>query len=95
MLHIVTNNQARDLLYWWELALQEQAEFDYLDDPEEYGNMFFRYKGECYDLGEFSRVDKTSNLQGWQYCHNDSFFSGILVKFPEDGDRAIVGWFYS
>ena len=56
---------------------------------------FFRYRGELYDLSEFVRIvpqggdggpfahyDHTGELSGWDGIRTDSFFSGIVVRYP-------------
>lgn len=108
---IITNNVPRDLLDCYELTAKEREKFDYLDwDEIEQGanpTQFFRYKGEVYDLGEFQGTREwvgynAPDFKGWHGYQSDSFFSGILVKYPEtddhrelDWERVIVGRYYS
>ena len=92
---IITNNHPRPIVYGWELSDSERQEFDYYDADELDCAMFFRYKGEIYDLGEFMCVDR-GPFTGWDGYSSDSFFSGILVKYPEhDNDHVMVGWYVS
>jgi len=98
---IITNNVPREVIREYELTEKERKEFDYLGED---GGYFFRYKGEVYDLGEFTT---TSGLDGtfdlWDGYHSDTFFSGILVRYPRtdrgtfdsDNDTIIVGRYYS
>lgn len=98
---ITTNNQIRPILHWWELTEKEKKEFDYLDTENERDfSSFFRYKGQVYDLGEFMRVGNIPEFKGWDGYASDSFFSGVLVKYPVDEwgsmeEGIIVGWYYS
>ena len=90
---IRTNNVPREVLNRWELTPEESAEFDYLGDDE---GSFFRYRGDVYDLGEFSRIiaPGAESLhpmecaepasQGWDGYVSDSFFSGMLVRWARD-----------
>lgn len=100
-MNIVTNNQVRDILYWFQLTDREQSEFDYLDtETMRESASFFRYKNNVYDLGEFMRAEKIPEFEGWDGYSSDSFFSGILVKYPKDewgyiDDGVIVGHYYS
>lgn len=104
-LTIRTNNAPRDVVYFWELTTKEQAEFDYLDTEDAQSSAsFFRYKGNVYDLGEFMRcpTSDASNPQmrdagfhTWDGYSNDSFFSGIVVRYVQDNERVIVGQFFS
>ena len=85
---IVTNNVPRDLLLWDELTLKEQEYWDELLSDKS-GLSFFRYNGNCEFLGDFTYVDKLltdscPEFKGWDGIHPDSFFSGLLVKYPRE-----------
>jgi len=100
---IITNNHARDPLYWHELTDKERAKFDYYteerlsqEDPE-----FVRYKGEIYDLNdvEMIRGYQPEEFRDWDGIVTETFFSGILFKFIQYGseeERAVVcGRYYT
>jgi hypothetical protein len=98
---IVTNNVPRDIVNGYELTSAERADFDFIDWSDvEAGNVspeFFRYKGELYYLESEGRP---RFAPGWDGYLSDSFFSGILFRFPvEDGrpdyERIIVGRYYA
>lgn len=93
---VITNNVPRDVLWGLELSEKERAEFDYLNPDELDYATFFRYKGEVYDLGEFMRIDEpvSSIFKGWDGYSSDSFFSGVLVRYVDDG-QIVVGRYYS
>lgn len=101
---IRTNNVPRDVIDAWSLTPDERKEFDYLDwQAIEEGRdsaSFFRYRGELYDLGEFSRITppgsrimhpmecQNPDFQGWDEYQSDSFFSGMLIRYyREPGAR--------
>lgn len=93
---VICNKGRREVIYGFELSPAEQAEFDYLDWTSEDGSgpsgEFFRYKGQLYDLGEFSRIEnQAGELNGWDGYKSDSFFSGLVVRYVEHGERVIVG----
>lgn len=90
---IITNNVPRNCISWHELTPAEQHEFEYLETAAEqdYAS-FFRYRGNVYDFGEFLRIDPPSYWDGYL---SDSFFSGILIRLVDDGDRVVVGMFIS
>ena len=44
-LKIITNNQRRELLYYWELHQKEKDEFDWIEDGTKESYIFFRYRG--------------------------------------------------
>jgi hypothetical protein len=69
------------------------------DDKEQWLNesyRFFRYRGNIYDCYEFSRIIPVGSkichpteysgeeLQGWDGYMSDSYFSGIVIKYPTD-----------
>ena len=114
-IRITTNNVRREVLYPWQLCHAELKEFDYLiDAPDnadnatlealwyDSGATFFRYRGELYDIGEFSRVIAPGAerfhpmecaepaFQGWDGYQSDSFFSGLLIKYL-DSESVVVG----
>lgn len=88
---VITNNHPRNIIDAWELTPTEQAEFDYLDWPRimagEDSASFFRYRGELYDLGEFTR----GGCKGWDGSKADSFFSGIVIRLVDNNERIVVG----
>ena len=104
-LKIISNHHKREILYWNELLDKEKLEFDWIidnnDDPFDFS--FFRYKDNVYCLSDFMRIDKYAPFPNyWNGYSSDSFFSGILIKYPytddnefDDTDFIIVGWYYS
>lgn len=88
---IITNNQYRELLNWWDLTEKEQNELkDSYDNVTE--SQFFRYKNQIYDLSNFMR---SSHFKGWDGYAADSFFSGLLIKFSYCDDAVKVGLYLS
>lgn len=110
---IKTNNQARDVLYAWQLTDKERKEFDYIEniDSPDCSASFVRYKGQVYDLGEFSLImpgdykgalhpitlrDTENNFVGWNGYQSDSYFSGLVIKYTDDYcESVIIGRYYS
>lgn len=101
---ITTNNVPRDIVNGWELTPSERKEFDFLDwEAIEDGRdsaEFFRYRGQLYFLESEGRPEFAP---GWHGYLSDSFFSGIVYKFPlqdysdteHDYERIIVGTYYA
>ena len=96
---IISNYHRRDILYWHELTDQEREEFDWIKEDE---HTFFRFKDWAYCLSDFMRTDGFgSPFASWDGYSNDTFFSGVLVKYPVeewgdiDTDHVIVGWYLS
>jgi len=99
-LKITTNNVPRPIINAWELTPSERKEFDYYDwdkiDGGSQSATFIRYKGELYDLGDFSATDYMGMFSRWHGIMSDSFFSGLVIRYPysndyEFGDYVIVG----
>ena len=86
---IVTNNQPRDILTWYDLTPAERKEFDYLEDGE---GSFFRYKGWVYDLGNAMRIE---GVEDWHGYYSGTAFCGVLVKISSDCETVIVGSYFS
>lgn len=98
-LTIITNNVPRPIVEAWELSVKEQDEFDYLDwDAIKKGEdsaTFVRYKDELIDLGDLERAGLYNIFPDWDAYRSDTFFSGILIKFVDDGEQVIMGRYYS
>lgn len=100
-LHIISNYHARDILRWGQLTGEEQEEFDWIEEEQQNEHEFFRYKQSAYCLADFMRIANhpDEEFSSWDGYSNDTFFSGILVKYPSDEwgnieDGIIVGWYY-
>ncbi len=95
-LNIVTNNVPREIIYGFELPASKRKDFDYIESDEDFNNnQFVKYLGHYYDVGEFMRIEKNSDLKDWDGYSSDSYFSGTLIKFCEDNDYVIMGRYYS
>lgn len=93
---IRTNNKPRPLIYGFELTDDDRREFDYITSDEFDTHEFFRYRGVLYDPCEFMRLPKESNLaKKWQGYRADSYFSGVLIRYTEDCESVVVGFWYS
>jgi hypothetical protein len=103
---IRTNNVPRDIIDAWELSADERAEFDYIDwpavDDGRESASFFRYRGELYDLGEFSAdygitrgAGLPAHLSRWDAYQSDTFFSATVIRYCDDFERVVVGRVFS
>jgi len=95
-LTVITNHQPRHLLRFDELTKKEKENFDYDTSESE----FVRYKGQVYDVfQEFQRVPYSNENRWfksgyWDGILNDTFFSGVLIKFCDDYDSVILGRYF-
>jgi hypothetical protein len=105
-LQVVTNHVPRDVIDAYQLTPKEREEFDYLDwSAIEEGSesaSFFRYRGQLYDLGEFSSdygITRGSGLPAalskWDGYQSESFFHAIVVRYVDNCERVIVGMVFS
>lgn len=99
---IKCNNVPRDVLHWYDLTEKERKEFDYLEsESSQQDATFFRYKGNVYDLGEYTSMNKSvaphPQRPGWERFDgyaSDSFFSGTLIRYVDDYERVIVATYF-
>ena len=95
-LNIVTNNVPREIIYGFELPASKRKDFDYIESDEDFNNnQFVKYLGHYYDVGEFMRIEKNSDLKDWDGYSSDTYFSGTLIKICEDNDYVIMGQYFS
>ena len=83
-MRVITNNQPRFTISWFDLTTAEQSEFDYCDDCDD----FIRYRGELIPLCDFMRAP--DSMDPWQGYRADSYFSAVVVRFPEDDCETVV-----
>lgn len=94
---IRTNRKWRDFTYRSDVPEKVLADqFDY-QDAEAVSDGFFRYLGTWYHTDQFMRFESAgdSPLKDWHGYAGDSFFSGVVIRIHEDGDRYQVGRYYS
>ena len=98
---IRTNHHEYRLWSFHDLPKKWQKWFDYIDEDEKHSARFFKYLRTWYDLQEFMRLGvrnfNDDQFKRWDGYKGDSFFSGILIKFPKenyDYDTVIVGRYY-
>lgn len=91
--NIITNNQPRLCLDWNELTEKEKEQWRGDINPDDAGS-FVRYKDHCYWLdGEFMVMTDMTHYPEWHGVLQDTYFSGILMKFVDD-DSVIMGRYY-
>lgn len=96
-LTIRTNNVPRDIIYYNDLTKFEQQEV--IDNYGTSGcNSWsgFRFKGFLYNLDDFTTTAYTSgDLKDWQAVYCESAFSGVLIKLVDNGERVVVGMYFT
>lgn len=99
-MQIITNNQYRPLLEWYELTDKEQADFTY-DGAEE--GSYFKYKGDIHALADYpvfgsawiAPLEPDSPFLGWDAAAHDTYFSGTCIKVSDCGEAVVVGTYCS
>lgn len=101
-LTIKTNNQPRELLARFELPAKAQEDFDYMTDDDACSPRIVKYRGQYYDVNEFTRTphdevarQNLNSLANWDGYQSDSYFSGIVLRYVDDCERVVVGTYYS
>ena len=90
---IMTNNKPRQTICGYQLTDKQKQDFDYIEDIDNHD--FVIYKNNVIDINEFMRIDEDSkHFRGWHGYSSDSYFSGTLIKYCEDTDYIIMGWYY-
>lgn len=94
-MRVITNRVPRELIYGCELTNKERAEFDFLLPEEIDCDLFFRYRGYTYYLGNFMRHENMI-IDGieWHGSQGDNYFAGTLVHLCGDHEHVIVGRYY-
>jgi len=92
---VITNRIPRPIINGCELSEKERAEFDFLKEDEIDCEIFFRYRGDVYYLGNFMRYGVELDGIKWDGAQGDNYFSGTLVCICPDHEHVIVGRYYS
>jgi hypothetical protein len=88
---IKTNHQPRPVIFFSEIPEAIRVnEFNYYTEKD-YVGCFFKYKGCYYDVLQFVRLNKNSSFTGWDGIMNQSFFSGLLLKWCNNPDYVVIG----
>ena len=90
---IQTDSKWKFFLYGNEVPRRVYTGFDYLDEDERSGG-WLRYRKKWYHISEFMRC-QGDQFGAWHGYLGDSFFSGALIKVSSDGERYMIGTYYS
>lgn len=94
---IKTNHQWRQFVYRYDVPASVLADqFSHLG--EESSDGFFCYRGQWYHTSDFMCTDAPNSplaLLGFDGYVSDTYFSGVLIKFANDGVRYQIATFFS
>lgn len=73
---------------WHDLPAKFKKYYDYLSEEEQCDSVFFKYRGWWYNLNDFMNLryncSPIPEFKGWDGYTNDTYFSGVLVKWYVD-----------
>lgn len=108
MFNFVTNGHARPIVYAYELTPREIASAgmtpDEVRQESENGTAYVRYRGNVIPVNDFSAswgMSRESGLPsefaGWHGYLSDSYFSGLVIRFPDESDTdfVVIGRFWA
>ncbi len=91
---IKTDHKWKNFKYGYELPKGQRHWFDYLDDID--SGTFIQYRGHWYSLDQFMQLDSKCPIVGnWDGVHNDSYFSGVLIRISEDCEQYQIATYIS
>jgi hypothetical protein len=102
-LTIRSNYHVRELVSYADLPDDAKPDFDYMltsdiiTEDDLYTPRFVLYLGSWYDTSD---TDGSWNgmpavFRGWHTYISDSFFSGVLFRFPDfDDDTVVIGRYW-
>jgi hypothetical protein len=91
---IKSNHQWRDLVYRADVPAKVLADrFSHLSEDDADG--FFQYRGWWYHVSDFIRCEGVPELNAWHGYAGDSYFSGVVMSLSRDGERYMVGTYFS
>lgn len=107
-LTIRTNHHWREFVYVWDVPESViRDEFDwmyrndgrtfeqFMEDPGDYLDGFFCYRGIWYHISDFMRpYGRDSIFSEWDGYHGDSYFSGVLIRLSDDCETFQVATYF-
>lgn len=92
---IKTNNQFRFLVNGYDLTEKQRKEFSQYDEKELDAAYFFEYKGQLYDVADFTKIEQgDTDFSEWDAVLGTSYFDGVLIKMSGCSEKVKVGRFY-
>ena len=88
---IRTDHKWHAFKYFMDLTEKQKAELDWIDDD---CAPVLVYKGWPFALDQFMRIEHSSELKDWHGIHNDTFFSGVLIRLSDDGEKYQIATYF-
>ena len=99
---LITNYHWRSPLYWWELTSAQQVwvqrEHDWLSSSDTSSfeeETYIPFKGWIHTLSEFMWIGKNMPewMQEWHGYTNDTYFSGLVIRYDDDNEFVQIATF--
>ena len=92
---IISNYHLRETQYFYELSDKDQtiveSQYDWMDKEELDESQFFKYRDSWYSFCDFMSLhnkvycpNPPDFMVGWDGYLTDSFFSGVLICYPQN-----------
>lgn len=83
-----------ELVTFYDLSDTEQSELNDYDGYQD--SSFFRFNGRVNDLNDFMRLEGNFNaaFEGYNAYHNDTYFSGTIIRLSDCGDSVTAAYYY-
>ena len=95
MLEINTDNKWKQLRYGYEVEKRKDfKDYDWMEEDEKHDGWII-YRRRLYHLSDFMRIENIPEFSGWDGYLSDTFFSGVLIKLSDDGERYKIGTYCS
>ena len=91
MLEIKTDHKWKQFKYGYDVEKRKDYKYyDWMDENDK-GDGWIIYHRRLYHISDFMRIENIPEFSGWNGYHSDSFFSGVLIKLSDDGERYKIG----
>jgi len=98
-IRIITNNHWYKIMSGYELSDKQKRIMNYIKDIDDEIDCFFIYRGTLYYTGDFMNLHNKiyepippAEFNGYDGYSSDSFFSGVLVRYPKQDDYEHEGY---
>ncbi len=97
---IITDHKWKDFKYAYDVPQSVLEDYDHLDDN---ADGWINYRRCWYHLSDFMDLHNKVHMPaespfktlGYDGVHNDSFFSGVLIKISDDCEQYKIATFIS
>ena len=93
-MEIISNGVPRPMIPFYALPPKVQAKVrDNYENADQFD--WVQYKGEWYCTEDFMIAPESLHKEGWGGYVSETFFSGVVVRLVDDGERLVFGRYFS